>query len=306
VKKDLAFYKRASQNLIAILHLKNFLTRLQKDVPEILFFRGISLLGDVYPTMGERGMLDVDILVREKDLQKLKNILKGMGMEEIETGTLVKKGLLLDVHTSFLNPSRSILEHSCLNISLNNVFKRSITKELDGMAVRIPCPVHLFITTAIHLQSHSFGSQKRWEDLKRIKQYYGLTDEAILTEAKRMKAEKTLAYLSFLHPKLFPSWGKRLFLGERLVLRKIREGTYHQNFGDLLFLLQSKRKIKALQEIFFPRGISSKIIMDRVYKCLCLAGDIFSYSGTLRQSNGDHRGSDSTSTKSRKGRRICQ
>ncbi len=274
MKKDLAFYKRASQNLIAIHRLKDLLTRLQKKRPEILFFRGISLLGNVYASMGERGMLDVDILVRKKHLRKLKEVLQAMGMEEIEPGTFDKKGLLLDVHTSFLNPSRTILEHSCLSISLDDVFKRSVTKELDGQKIKIPCPVHLFITTAIHLQSHSFSSKKGWEDLKRIKKYYELPDEEILSEARQIGAERILVYLSFLRPALFPAWKGRLSHLERWVLRRIRGGTYNQNFGDLLFLFQSKRKGEALKEIFFPKGISFNIIADRLKKSLLLLRNI--------------------------------
>ena len=268
MKNDLAFYKRASKNLIAIHHLKDLLTRLRKEGPEILFFRGISLLGDVYPSMGEREMLDVDILVRERDLSILKKVLKGMGLKETEPGNFDKKGLLLDVHTSFLNSSRAILERSCLRISIDDVFKRSITKKLDNIKIRIPCPVHLFLSTAIHQQTHAFGENKGWDDLKRIQKYYGLSHEEIRSEAHKMGATKTLAYLSFLRPELFQSWGKRLSLGERWILRRIRAGNFNQNFGDLLFLFQSKSKGKALKEIFFPRGISLRIICDRVWKCL--------------------------------------
>jgi hypothetical protein len=274
VKKDLAFYTSASQNLIAIHHLKDLLTRLQKGGPEILFFRGISLLGDVYPSLGERGMLDVDILVREKDLGKLKKALKGMGMEEIEPGTFDKKGLLLDVHTSFLNSTRTILEHSCLSISLDDVFKRSITKKLDDIKIKIPCPVQLFISTAIHLQSHSFDSEKAWEDLKRIKSFYGLSDEGILSEAKQLGAEQTLAYLSSLRPDLFSSWRGRLSLGERWIIKRIKKGNKNQNIGDLLFLFSSEKRADALQEIFFPRGISLGVIGNRLRKCLKLLKDI--------------------------------
>ncbi len=272
-KKDLAFYTRASQNLIAIHHLKDLLTRLQKKGPEILFFRGISLLGDVYASMGERGMFDVDILVRERDLGTLKKVLKGTGLKETEPGIFDKRGLSLDLHTSFLNSSRAILERSCLRISIEDVFKRSVTKELDGMEIKILCPEHLFLSTAIHLQSHAFDSDKGWEDLKRIKKYYALSDEELLTEAKQLGAEQTLAYLSFLRPVLFPSWRGRLSLGKRWILKRIRGATFNQNFGDLLFLFQSKRKVKALQEIFFPRGISLGVIGNRLRKCLKLLKD---------------------------------
>ncbi len=273
MKKDLAFYIRTSQNLIAIHHLKDLLSHLSKDGPEILFFRGMSLLGNVYASMGERGMLDVDILVREKDLAILKKVLREMGLQETEPGTFDKTGLCLDVHTSFLNPSRTILEHSYLKISLDDVFKRSVTKKLDNIKIKIPCPIHLFLTTAIHLQSHAFGEEKQWEDLHRIKKYYGLSDAEILSEATQLGAEQTLVYLSFLRSELFPSWKGRLTLVERLILRRIKAANFNQNFGDLLFLLQSKRKGKALQEIFFPRGISLGVIGNRIRKCLKLLKD---------------------------------
>jgi hypothetical protein len=273
VKKDPSFYNRASQNLIAIHHLTVLLARLQKDGPEILLFRGISLLGDVYPSLGDRGMLDEDILVRERDLGILKEVLKGTGLKETEPGTFDKTGLSLDLHTSFLNLSRSILERSCLRISIEDVFKRSVTKELDGIKIKIPCPEHLFISTAIHLQSHSFCSDKGWEDLKRIKKYYGLSDEGILSEAKQLVAEQPLTYLSSLRPDLFPAWRRRLSLGERWILKRIKRGTYNQNFGDLLFLFSSQKRGAALKEIFFPRGISLRVIGDRLKKCLNLLKD---------------------------------
>jgi hypothetical protein len=212
VKKDITFYTTASQNLITLHHLRELIERLKKKGPEILFFRGISLLGDVYPQLGDREMLDVDILVRERDISRLKEILTALGLEEIEPGTFSKRGLLLDVHTSFLNPSRTILERSCLNISIHDVFKRSVDKQLDGIPIKIPCPLHLFLSTAIHLQSHSFDSYKGWMDLVRIKQYFGLADKEIIFEAERIGAERTLYYLNGLRPKLFPYVGGKLSL----------------------------------------------------------------------------------------------
>lgn len=273
MRKPPTFYATASQNLILIHHIKNLLTRLQKEGLEVLFFRGMSLLGDVYPSMGERDMLDVDILVRDRDLEQLKGVLKEMGLEETEPEVFDKAGLNLDLHTSFLNLSRTCLERSCLRISIEDVFQRSITKELDGIEIRVPSPAHLFISTAIHLQSHSFGSEKGWEDLVRIKRYYGLSDENILSEAERMGAARTLYYLSFLRPELFTAWQGKLSLGERWVLERIRGRRYNQNFGDLLFLFQSKRKGEALKEIFFPHGISLRVIGDRLKKCLKLLKD---------------------------------
>jgi len=274
VKRAISFYTTTSHNLILIHHLRELIERLEKKGPEVLFFRGVSLLGDVYPSLGDRGMLDVDVLVRKRDIGRLKEILKDMGLEEIEPGVFDKAGLSLDLHTSFLNPSRTILERSCLTISIEDVFQRSITKKLDGMEVKIPCPAHLFISTAIHLQSHSFGSQKGWEDLVQIKEYYGLSDKTIHSEAKRMGAERTLAYLNSLSPQIFPNWKRRLSLGERWILKRIRKGMFNQNFGDLLFLFQSRGKVKALQEIFFPHGISYSIIADRLKKSLLLLRNI--------------------------------
>jgi hypothetical protein len=273
VTKDLAYYRRASQNLVAVHHLKDLLNRLQKNGPEIIVFRGISLLGDVY-TMGERSMLDVDILARRRDLPKLKKILRGMGMEEIEPGTFDKKGLLLDVHTSLLNLSRTTLEHSCLRISIDDIFKRSASKKLDGHQIKIPCPAHLFISTAIHLQSHAFGEEKGWEDLKRIKEYYGFSDVEILSEAHRIGAANTLSYLSFLRPEHYPAWKGWLSFAERWILNRIKGGNFNQNFGDLLFLFKSTRKVKALEEIVFPQGISFRVIGNRLRKCLKLLKDM--------------------------------
>jgi hypothetical protein len=193
-----------------------------------------------------------------------------MGLKESEPGTFVKKGLFLDLHTSFLNSSRAILERSCLSVSIKDVFKRSIPKKVDGMEIKIPGPEHLFISTAIHLQSHSFDSEKGWEDLVRIKKYYRLSDVAISSEAELMGAARTLSYLSLLRPAPFPSWQGRHTLGERWIIKRIKRGSKNQNLGDLLFLFQSKKKVEALQEIFFHRGISLRIICDRVWKCLKL------------------------------------
>jgi hypothetical protein len=278
LKKDISFYTKVSENLITIHHLRELIKRLQKQGPEILFFRGISLLGDVYPSLGDREMLDVDVLVREGDLKRLTEVLKAMGLEETDPRIFNKAGFNLDIHTSFLNLSRSILERSSLTVSMEDVFRRSISKRLEDLEIKTPCPEHLFISTAIHLQSHSFGSHKGWEDLVRIKEYYGFSNEAILSEAKKMGAERTLVYLSFLHPDLFPSWTGKISLGERWILDKIKGGTINQNFGDLLFLFSSRKKGDALKEIFFPQGISLGVIGDRIRKCLFLLRDIITRS----------------------------
>lgn len=274
MKRELTFYQTASHNLIRIHHLRELVEYLKKKGPEILFFRGISLLGDVYPALGDREMLDVDILVRERDMEHLKKILRDMGLEESDLGAFDKAGLSLDLHTSFLNLSRTTLECSSLTISIEEIFKRNITKELEGLEFKIPCPAHLFISTAVHLQSHSFGSQQGWKDLVRIKEYYGLSDEAIFSEAKKMGAQHTLAYLNFLRPDPFPSWGGRLFFGERWILKRIKGGKVNQNFGDLLFLFRAKQRGKVLREIVFPQGISYRIIVDRLKKSLLLLREI--------------------------------
>ena len=276
MKKDISFYTKASQNLITIHHLRGVIERLQKKGPEVLFFRGISLLGDVYPSLGDREILDVDVLVRERDLELLKKVLDTLGLKETEPGVFCKPGLLLDVHTSFLTPIRSTLGKSCLTISMEEVFQRSILKLLDDIEIKIPCPEHLYISTAFHLQSHSFFWEKGWKDLIKIKQYYDLSDEKTLFEARRMGAERTLYYLSYLRPNLFPSWRSSLSGGEQWVLNRVKRGTFNQNFGDLLFLLQSKHKIQSLKEIFFPQGFSLSIICNRMLKCLKLLKDTLS------------------------------
>ena len=276
MKRDISFYTTASQNLITLHHLRELIERLKKKGPEILFFRGISLLGDVYPQLGDRGMFDVDVLVRQRDIGWLKEILMDLGLEEIEQGVFSKPGFSLDVHTSFLIPIRTSLANSCLTISMDEVFERSITKQLDNIEIMIPCPEHLFISTAIHLQSHSFFGDKCWKDLDRIKRYYQLSDEALFSEAKRMGAEPTLSYLSHLRPELFPSWKQKLSCGERLILKRIKVERSNANFGDLLFLFHSKKKGKALKEIFLPHGISFRIIGNRLWKCLKLLKDALS------------------------------
>ena len=276
MKKDISFYTKASQNIITIHHLRGVIERLQKKGPEVLFFRGISLLGDVYPSLGDREILDVDVLVRERDLELLKKVLEKIGLKETEPGVFCKPGLLLDVHTSFLTPIRSTLGKSCLTISMEEVFQRSILKQLDDIEIKIPCPEHLYISTAFHLQSHSFFWEKGWKDLINIKQYYDLTDEKTLFEARKMGAERTLYYLSYLRPDRFPSWRGNLSGGEQWILNRIKRGTFNQNFGDLLFLFQSKRKIQSLKEIFFPQGFSLSILYNRMVKCLKLLKDTFS------------------------------
>jgi hypothetical protein len=273
MKRELTFYRTASHNLILIHHLREVTKRLKKTGPEIIFFRGISLLGDVYPELGDRPMLDADILVRERDVEQLKDTLQGLGWGEVEPGVFYKNSLSLDVHTSFLTSIRTALANACLTVSVDEVFELGITKQLDAIEIMIPCPEHLFISTAIHLQSHSFGSEKGWEDLVRIQTYYMLSDETIRAEANRMGAEHTLAYLTFLRPNPFPAWRGNLSGSEQWILKRIKNGTVNQNFGDLLFLFQSKRKGKALQEIFFPHGFSLRIIGNRVWKCLRLLKD---------------------------------
>lgn len=158
-----------------------------KGIP-VLLLKGAYLAEAVYGDPGLRPMSDLDILVREKDLEQVTDLLKEigyyMGEEEEEDHhhlpPFVKEGAVpVEVHWR-LAPG-----HAPYRIDMEEVWSKSSRALVAEQEVLVLSAEHLLVYLCIHMAQHHFdcelrhffdirrtienlGDQIRWERLKAI------------------------------------------------------------------------------------------------------------------------------------------
>lgn len=84
IVKDLA-YRAAAKNIMSIERFRNIANSLKNAGIDFIPLKGLSLCSRVYKDDGLRPMDDIDILIKEEDLRKTKDILFTCGLEPERT-----------------------------------------------------------------------------------------------------------------------------------------------------------------------------------------------------------------------------
>lgn len=130
----------------------------------ILPFKGIALLYDVYLDNPVRPMVDIDILIKDEDVDKAKKIFCGLGYEESLYGLEEEYWRNDQIHLSFSggkNNNLPLVElHWLLDFKkrypvLPRLWDRIKKVNVDGRAIELLSPEDTFFSLALH--SRRFG-----------------------------------------------------------------------------------------------------------------------------------------------------
>lgn len=150
--------KRTFQSGIGQLnHMKavsNVLTEFNKENISVLVLKGL-VIRDMYPTPTLRTMSDADIVVKEKDLEKSKQILENLGYSEYSSSpshfVYYKPGyLLIELHWNLAD------EHFFNNIDLfeEDMWPNVIDVNIEGVPALGMSLEDLAIYQSIHMAKH--------------------------------------------------------------------------------------------------------------------------------------------------------
>ena len=203
------YYEVCARNTLIMSRARNLLQILQEERLPVILLKGIFLANYVYPGIGCRPMVDIDILVQEKDRSRLGDILGEFGYSFIgkgrtdknpfeyawtfEAADKTRQPLTVDVHFNLL--TASWLMGLCRRkVDLERIWSKAMPLQFDGIDSRGLSPEHLLIFLSCHSFTHDHQRLIRLVDIEGVLQAFkGKLDlEEAQNEAKRFGLDNIL------------------------------------------------------------------------------------------------------------------
>ncbi len=259
------YYNTLMRNTSIKIELQKVIALLNQADKQVIVLKGAALLDTVYQNIALRPMVDIDLLVRRRDLSEVKNILQDYGYckpdflsdDSLEKFGgeihLCKKDIFLDIHSSLSQYERF---QNVFRIDLDeDIWEKSVLVKTEAEEKKILCPNHLLIHLCLHqAMAHYFRGLFRFSDLREtILTYQKELDwKYIFEKAGEYKIKKIIYCSLNLMEGIFGPVVPRDAL-ERLKPRR-------------MFFSFSIRKILSLpdQEIGFRKSVAQLFLMDSV------------------------------------------
>jgi len=239
---------------------------------KVVALQGLSLLS-VYGDPGLRLLGDIDLMVRPKQKENIKRILREAGYHNsmaLYPNIFFKNSFCIDIHTHVLNLERIKSRRQIFPSDLNAMWDMAVPLFDQAGHLFILDPYDNIIALAAHALKHGY-SRLIWlvdiyESLLMLRNNTDW-DNVIIERARLWRQEKILLYSIILVENIFGmkvpfrvrkdlGVNKLNIIERRLLLRKIR-GTAGREIFNLLWLCNIKgvaNKIDFLKEIVFPRN----------------------------------------------------
>jgi hypothetical protein len=290
------YYSNLKRNLLLIGELRKVLATLQEAGIPCIVLKGIALAEHVYPSIGMRGMSDVDILVKKDDLFRVDDYLSSLGyisrdstvakaihnpigyLASLEYRKDAKSPLNLHVHWHTVNtsvPATMFVER----IDINRLWENSAMIAVADSHALMLRPEHMIIYLCEHALrvGHSFDRLILICDIFfSIKAFENIIDWNFVSEESRRFGLSRFVYYGLSIVKHYTSlgipdecftqlkpsdisWGEKYFLSLQLNNRRIRGSSY---FIYLAMNQGLTDKIRFIARTFFP---PRQILLQRRY-----------------------------------------
>ena len=201
----------AASNLVRLEALERIRSELQERDIRILYLKGAAFLDTIYPEL-DRPMVDVDLLIRERDLERTGHALGELGFSEIDLGDMERTrsasldryyarffrrgAIVLDVHHRFCHADQ-------FDVDYEGVWRRAVRWETRHRIVPTLCPEDQLLHLALHAAKHAFIEQASTkEDVRRIVEHWRPSIAVAVERAHQWHA--TLALYSVLRHAAVP------------------------------------------------------------------------------------------------------
>jgi len=268
------FEETYKSNLHANLKLLNvfeeLLERFVKEQITIILLQGAALLEMIYQDLGVRTLGDIDILVKEKDMLRLETLLRRIGFVNIKhyPSLFTSSDILLDIHADIANLSRISSRRYAVTIPQEALWQASQALKSSNPLIRLLSIEDMILALCAHLQKHSYNRLIWFVDINEVLRAYkkDIDWEQFIARAHQFNLIKPLYFsLRFIdhhwstpHITSLISQMKKiqLYFIEQMAVKKMLKLEKIDKWGDILYLLNIRRKREKLRfilETLFPR-----------------------------------------------------
>lgn len=277
------YYRILARNWPLQVELQKVILLFNTNRIPVIVLKGAALLETVYKDIGLRPIVsDVDLLVKEEDLPKLKSVLSEAGyqkpdkldeksMEKFggETHLCKKGGLFLDIHIA-LSPHERFRDILKINRD-EDVWSKAKKYKNSAGELDILSPTHLILHLCLHLATaHAFRGLFRFCDIREaILTYKTEIDwKELIIKAKYCKLKTIAYYTLFLTEELFGP------VVDKKILAALKPNKLHLFFINLFI---DKNKILSLPdtESSYDKYVIQLLLMDSLVDMLKVVGKSF-------------------------------
>jgi len=190
-------------NVIYLENLVQLIQRLKEQQIQVIILKGAALCETVYPHVGLRSFIDLDILIKKSDLRKVKKELKLLGYSLSHTFAehhLIafkrsNHSLPLEVHWDLVNKASPFQKYA-FKLSIERFWQEAVPIRIGGTETLGLSPEHQLIYLSTHMLKEGYANKKWFLDLYYlIKFYKGKIDwEKLLRESKEFRVRRPLYY----------------------------------------------------------------------------------------------------------------
>lgn len=237
----------------------------------VVMLQGVSLF-DLYPDPGLRPLGDLDVMVRPRQKEALKDLLSAQGFRSLQGAypdLLTRNDLSIDVHSHILNLDRIETRSLIFPENLAAMWRASVPLFPGTPDLRRLDPFDNFIALAAHALKHSYARLIWLVDLNELALLLSRQSggwRKLGEHARRWRQQKIVAYALILLEGLFglsvPGKVKktmgfdRLNVVERHLLRLRREGFSSTLLCNALWLQNIRgagNRIRFIRETVYPK-----------------------------------------------------
>ncbi len=160
------YYSNLARNILLYDELSKILMAFQKAGIDTIVLKGAFLAEEIYKNIGLRPMSDIDLLIKEKDLQKTKMELiklKYSATTIFQTKLHEQFETVLDNELSFMHQEKKIVieihwniqpHHTPYKININKFWNNTKTVKIAGINTLIFAPEDLLQHLCLHVDKH--------------------------------------------------------------------------------------------------------------------------------------------------------
>lgn len=266
-----------ARNILVYDALSKVLNAFEHDGIDVIVLKGAALAETIYRDIGLRPFSDVDILVRESDLQSAKKQLPELGYrldEEVspekyneEFGCdlyYIGKVNILEIHWDILRKTKS---DRYTRVEIEKIWERAVPAKIAGVDTFMMSPEDMLLHFCVHLPKHRYNRLIWLCDVLELIEQTDIDWEYVVETAEKYRTKAYMYYgLHFTDVllgceipeevlnELKPPWLERVVLNTVLkdVLSTDRKIMPIFNLMKILLIDRKRDRIRYLVAYLFP------------------------------------------------------